>query len=349
VVILDSHFHWWPRSVFEQMSGRRGYPRAEPTGNGGYRYWRREGEAPRFNVGAEWFDIDRQLERMDQLGHEVKVVGSIGPLSVHFSDLPEEEGRDVSMMWNEEMAGMQRRHAGRFWATAAVPLVRTEIATQVLDHAIVDLGLVGANLPSSVGDDPQIDAARLEPFYARAAQLQAALFLHPTDAVFADALDGYGGAMHLTLGRVIEVSVAAGRLILSGLMERHPDLKVVVSHTGGFLPYQAGRLDKNAKGARLGAPPSTFLKRMYTDTVSPHMLGIRFAIEYFGVDHVMYGSDYPCWNPATALQLFQEIGLSTADCKKILHDNARRVLGLQDPQQSLQYSRPPRTLTAAEA
>lgn len=330
-MIIDSHFHWWPKSVFEGLCQRKGFPRAERNESGGYRYWRREGEPPRFNAGGEWFDLDRQLEHMDGLGHEVKAVSSIGPLSVHFSDLPEEEGREVALQWNEEMAGMQRRHPGRLWATAAVPLVQTEIAVQVLEHAINDLGLVGANLPSSIGDDPRIDAQRLEPFYARAAELGAALLLHPTDAVFADMLEGYGGALHLTLGRVIEVSVAAGRLIFSGLMERHPQLKVVMSHTGGFLPYQAGRLDKNAKGARLGAAPSVFLKRMYTDTVSPHRAGIQFGIEYFGADHVMYGSDYPCWNPATALQLFGEIGLSERERNHILYDNARRILGLRDP------------------
>jgi aminocarboxymuconate-semialdehyde decarboxylase len=67
---------------------------------------------------------------------------------------------------------------------------------------------------------------------------------------------------------------------------------------------------------------------MYTDTVSPHMPGIKFAIEYFGTDHVMYGSDYPCWSPATALQLFEEIGLSAAEQAKILRGNARRLFGL---------------------
>jgi aminocarboxymuconate-semialdehyde decarboxylase len=333
MVIIDSHFHWWPRSVFERLCERSGYPRAERTANGGYRYWRREGEPPRFDVGAEWFDLDRQLAHMDGLGHEVGVVCSIGPLSLHFSDLPEQEGVDAAMLWNEEMAGVQRRYPGRLWATAAVPLVRTETALAVLENAVNDLGLRGANLPSSIGDDPHIDAPRLEPFYARAAELGAPLFLHPTDAVFADVLSGYGGALHLTLGRVIEVSTAAGRLILSGVMERHPDLKIVMSHTGGFLPYQAGRLNKNSKGARLGAAPSVFLKRMYTDTVSPHMPGIKFAIEYFGVDHVMYGSDYPCWNPATALQLFEEIGLSAQDRDKILRENVRGLLGLRDQPQ----------------
>jgi len=127
------------------------------------------------------------------------------------------------------------------------------------------------------------------------------------------------------------VSVAATRLILSGLMERHPGLKIVLSHTGGALPYQAGRMDKNTKAARLPQPATTYMKRMYTDTVSPHAAGMKFAIDYYGIDHVMYGTDYPCWDPATALKLLDEIDLSAADRQMLFYDNARRILGLRDP------------------
>ena len=118
-------------------------------------------------------------------------------------------------------------------------------------------------------------------------------------------LDGYDGALFLSLGRVMEVSVAASRLVLSGLMERHPGLKIVLSHTGGALPYQSGRMDKNTKAAKLPRPASTYLKRMFTDTVSPHAAGMRFAIEYYGIDNVMYGTDYPCWEPAQCLALLE--------------------------------------------
>jgi aminocarboxymuconate-semialdehyde decarboxylase len=298
---------------------------------GGYDYWRRDGAGAHLNSWADWFDLDEQFAHMDGLGHKVDVVSSIGPFSVFFSDLPAEEGRDYALMWNEEMAGAQRKHPGRFWASAAIPLQDTRIAIEVLDHAINKLGLMGANLPGSVGSDPRIDAERLEPFYARAAELGVPLFLHPTDAVFQDMLEGYGGALHLSLGRVIEVSVGAMRLVLSGLMERHPDLKVVLSHTGGALPYQSGRMDKNTKAAKLAAPASSYLKRMYTDTVSPHSAGMKFAIAYYGIDNVMYGTDYPCWDPATCLKLFDELGLSAADQQKLFYNNARRILGLRDP------------------
>ncbi len=335
--IIDSHFHWWPRSIFDALCKRSSYPRAERNSRGGYNYVGEPGR-PSLNSWTEWFDLDQQLEHMDGLGHQVGVVCSLGPFSIYFSDLPPEEGRDAAIAWNEEMAGAQRKYPGRVWASAAVPLTDTKHAIDVLDHAILKLGLMGVNIPGSIGRDPRIDAERLAPLYARIEQLGVPLFLHPTDAVF--DLEGYGGALQLSLGRVIEVSVAASRLVFSGLMERHPNLKIVMSHTGGALPYQSGRMDKNGKGAKLPRPPSTYIRRMYTDTVSPHSMGMKFAIEYYGIDQVMYGSDYPCWDPATALALIGEIGLSDADQEKLFYSNARRILGLKDSIKPIRESLP---------
>lgn len=327
--IIDSHFHWWPREILEQLCRRNSYPRAEKNDRGGYGYLGDEGR-PVLNSWAEWFDLERQLEHMDKLGHDVDVVCSTGPLSIYFSDLPAQEGRDAAMLWNEHMSSAQKKYPGRVWATAAVPLTDTALAIEVLDHAIEKLGLVGVNIPGSIGRDTRIDAPRLEPFYDRIERLGIPLFLHPTDAVFGKDLEGYGGAMQLSLGRIIEVSVAASRLVFSGMMERHAALKIVMSHTGGALPYQSGRMDKNGKNAKLPQLPSAYFRRMYTDTVSPHSMGIKFAIDYYGIESVMYGSDYPCWDPSTALALIGEIGLGEADLDKLLYRNARRILGLAD-------------------
>jgi len=114
-------------------------------------------------------------------------------------------------------------------------------------------------------------------------------------------------------------------------MEHCSDLKIVMSHTGGALPYQSGRMDKNTKQAKLPRPTSEYLHRMCTDTVSPHSAGIKFAIEYYGIDNVMYGSDYPCWEPAEALRLIDEIELSESDKQKLFHDNVKRIFNLRDP------------------
>ncbi len=327
--IIDSHFHWRPRSMLEWACKAKGFPRAERDGKGGYVWMIREGYsvAIRQNHPA-WAPLEDMLAHMDGLGHQVDVVCTIGPLSVYFSELPPEAGRDAAMLWNEEMAAAQRRFPGRFWGTAAIPLKDTKTAIDVLDHAVNKLGLYGANLPGSVGTDPRIDAERLWPFYERASELGAPLFLHPTDAIFADILEGYNDTLHFSLGRAIEVSVGAARLVLSGLMERCANLKIVMSHTGGCLPYQSGRMDKNTKAANLPRPVSEYMKRMYTDTVSPHSAGMKFAIEYYGIDNVMYGSDYPCWEPAEALRLLEAVPLTAEEKQKLYVDNVRRIFGL---------------------
>lgn len=319
--IIDSHFHWWPRRILKRLSKSDSYPRAFFNDRGGYTYVGAGNRSGTIASWAAWYDLEKEFEHMDGLGHEVDVVSSIGPLSVYFSELSAEAGRDAAMEWNEEMAAAQRKYPGRFWGTAAVPLVDARVAIEVLDHAINELGLIGANLPGSVGTDARIDAERLEPFYDRVEELGIPLLLHPTDAIFADILEGYNEALHLSLGRVVEVSAAAMRLVLSGVMERHPDLKLVMSHTGGALPYQVGRMDKNTGKAGLPRPASIYLKRMFSDTVSPHALGIKFAIDFYGIDHVMYGTDYPCWDPATCLRLIAEIGLSDADQRKLFVEN----------------------------
>ena len=338
--IIDSHFHWWPRSIFDKLCKRKNFPNAAVNTNGGYDYARRAGSGQHLNSWAEWFDLDKQFEYMDSLGHRVDAVCSIGPFSVAFSDMPLDEGRDYAVMWNEEMAGAQKKYPGRLWASAAVPLQDARAAIEVVDDAVNRLGLMGVNLPGSVGDDARIDSERLESFYAHVEKLGLPLFLHPTDVIFQDMLDGYDGALHLSLGRVIEVSVAAMRLILSGMMERHPKLKIVMSHTGGSLPYQAGRMDKNSKAANLPQPVTTYMKRMFTDTVSPHSAGIKFAIDYYGIDNVMYGTDYPCWDPAPCLKLIDAIELPAAEKQKLFYDNARRILGLKDAAPAKQEREP---------
>jgi aminocarboxymuconate-semialdehyde decarboxylase len=329
--IIDSHFHFWPRPFFEKLAKRTSAPCAIPNDKGGYNIKADSGEEYQRMGWDAWHDLDAQFAHMDGLGHKVDVVSSLGPMSIFFSSVAKEAGRDYAIEWNEEMSAAQRKHPGRFWGSAAIPMQDTKIALEVLEDAVGRLDLMGVNLPGSVGRDPRIDAERLEPYYARVAELGIPMFLHPTDAIFSSMLEGYNGALHLSLGRVIEVSVAASRLILSGIMERHPTLKVVLSHTGGALPYQSGRMDKNTKDAKLPRPVSEYMKRMYTDTVSPHSMGMKFAIDYYGLDHVMYGTDYPCWDPATCLSLLQDVPLSAADKQKLFYDNARRILGLRDP------------------
>jgi aminocarboxymuconate-semialdehyde decarboxylase len=330
--ILDVHFHWWPRAVMNELGRRSGFPRTEPNDRGGYKYWFREEEGkPHFSLGPEWNDLDNELAHMAGTRRDFDVLCSTGPFSVFFGELPAAESRDLCQIWNDEMARAQSEHPGRVWASAVVPLQDTAMAIDELDRAVRRLNLVAVNLPGSIGRREYVDEPRLEPFYDRVEELGIPVMLHPTDAAFLAVFEGYNGALYSSLGRVVDVSASAFRLVLSGIMERHPDMKVFMSHTGGALPYQAGRMDKNARIPGLPEKPSTYIKRMYTDTVSPHSLGVKFAIDYYGADRVMYGDDYPCWNPESSLDIFEEVTLSAEDRESIYSGNARRVFGLRTP------------------
>lgn len=325
--VVDSHYHWYPRSHFEKLTGLASYPRAIRDGDG-YKYYFNDGRGY-VPLPAVWFDLDAGLAVADAAaGTEVSVVATTGVLSGLLDQLPLSSAVEFAADYNEQLATAQRAYPGRVFGTAAVPLGDTGEAVAMLEHAVSELGLIGVNLPPVTSGDESIDAARLEPFYGRVEELGVPLIVHPTDLVFDEVLAGYDTGIQRSLGRLIDSSVTVLRLIFSGVMERHPRLKVMHTHGGGVLPYQAGRIDKNARIKGLPEPPSTYLRRTYVDTVCPQELTIRTAVEFYGADHVMYGTDYPCWSPKAAVAVLDDAGLTAADTVKVLRDNAADLLGI---------------------
>src|SRR5260221_13619731 len=130
------------------------------------------------------------------------------------------------------MPEAQARLLWGFWALGVVQLQDTQVRIDQLDRMVQKLGLIGVNIPSTIGRDNHIDHSRLEPLYDRIEQLGVPLLIHPTDNAFIDILDGYNGSLHLALGRTFDVSLTSARLIFTGIMERHPKLRLYISHTG---------------------------------------------------------------------------------------------------------------------
>jgi aminocarboxymuconate-semialdehyde decarboxylase len=324
---VDSHFHWYPRAHFEKMTARAENPRAVRDGDG-YRYYFNNGRS-HVPLPAVWFDLEAGLAASDAVGHEVTVAATTGVLAGVLDQMPLSAALELAADYNEEMAQAQRAYPGRFYGTAAVPLADTDEAVAVAEHAVTGLGLRGINLPPVSSGAESIDSPRLEPFYSRVEELGIPLIVHPTDIVFDEILAGYDTGLQRSLGRLIDSSVTILRLIFSGVMERHPSLKVIHTHAGGVLPYQAGRIDKNARIKGLPELPSTYLKRTFTDIVAPQELTIRTAMEFYGSDHVLYGTDYPCWAPKAAVAVLDGAGLAEADMAKVLRGNAESVLGIR--------------------
>jgi aminocarboxymuconate-semialdehyde decarboxylase len=324
--VVDSHYHWYPRAHFEKLAALAEYPRAVRDGDG-YKYYFNNGRSF-IPIPAVWFDLDAGLAASDATGHDITAVGTSGVLSGMLDQTPLASAVELAADYNEQLAAAQRAYPGRFFGTAAIPLTDTREAVALLDHAVTELGLIGVNLPPVTAGSETVDAARLEPFYDRVEELGVPLIVHPTDLVLDEVLAGYDTGIQRSLGRLIDSSVTVLRLIFSGIMERHPALKVMHTHGGGVLPYQAGRIDKNARIKGLPELPSTYLRRTYVDTVCPQDLTVRTAVEFYGADHVMYGTDYPCWSPKAAVEVIDGARLDEADTAKVLRDNAAGLLGI---------------------
>jgi aminocarboxymuconate-semialdehyde decarboxylase len=322
---IDTHFHWYPRSFMERIGDVSGYPRSERVADG-YRYYYNGGKLS-MDLPAVWFDLPRGLADSAAAAGDVTVICTTGVVAGLLDQLPIGQAAPIAREYNEQLAAAQAKYPGRFYGTAYVPLNDTNRAIAMVDEAVKEFGLIGVNL-AAVTSDGFVDSPRLEDFYSRVEELGVPLIIHPSDTAFGETMSDYDNALQLTIGRLLDTSVTVLRLIFSGILERHPNLKVVQTHGGGLLPYQAGRFDKNTRVAGLGALPSEYLKRIYVDTVCPQELTVETSVKFYGDRHVMYGTDYPCWRPAAAIGVIENADLSAAQRELILHSNAESVFGL---------------------
>ncbi len=201
----------------------------------------------------------------------------------------------IARAMNNGLAHLAGRHPGRLFGLATVPLHDAEAAARELERAVTLLGLRGAALCTHVnGED--LDGARFAPLFTMAERLDVPLFLHPQNHGNLARLEDH----HLwnMVGFPFETALTASRLLLGGVFERHPNLRVILAHGGGFFPYQIGRLDhgwrkRSALREALPHPPSHYLKNIFCDSLVHDARSLRFLIERIGWDHVVLGCDYP--------------------------------------------------------
>jgi predicted TIM-barrel fold metal-dependent hydrolase len=200
-------------------------------------------------------------------------------------------------------------------------------ASAELDRCVRELGFVGillyTNLAGRWCDEP--------PFhwlYARAEALDIPILLHPSKPMTTDLVKGY--ELTSTLGNMFENTIALARIIASGLLDRHPQLKLVCPHLGGTLPYICGRMDHQLTVLKRGPQnlqrkPSEYLRSIYMDIVSPLPEAMKFALDFTGADRLLFSSDHPWVQPDEILNPLRSLQLPPATEAKILSGNARRL------------------------
>lgn len=210
-----------------------------------------------------------------------------------------------------------------------VPLQHPERIVECLDDAVLGRGLAGVEISSFAGD-VELSDERLEPFWARAAELGAVVFLHPFGCSLDERLDRF--YLSNTVGQPVENAVALSHLIFAGVLDRHPELIVVAAHGGGYLPVAIGRSDRawrvRPEAQRCAHAPSTYLSKIWFDTVVHDPTALRHLVEVAGESRVLLGSDYPFdMGLDDPVDFVREAGLQPDVGEGILEANAAALLG----------------------
>lgn len=275
--------------------------------------------------------LDARLAEMDRQGVDVQLVS---PSPTHYYPWAGEElsvwaAREANRAIREHVAGAPERLLG----LGLVPLQHPALAVDALVDAVVANGLAGVEISSFAGDVGLSDE-RLEPFWTRAEELDAIVFLHPFGCSLDERLDRY--YLSNTVGQPVENAVALSHLIFSGVLDRHPGLKFVAAHGGGYLPTFLGRSDHawqvrpEAHGCR--QLPSSYLRRLRFDSLVHTPGALRALVDAAGADRVLLGSDYPFdMGVDDPVERVLEAPLSEVEARAILSGNAVELLAPRFP------------------
>ncbi len=292
------------------------------------------------------FDVAYRVEQLDRFGFDLQVVTPGHHLDANLCPAKAPAKLVYAKALNDNMARLMEDSGGRLLTVASIPLESFERGGQEeMERAIGTLGLKAVMLPSHIDGKP-IDLPEYEPFWAQAAQMDVAVYIHPRDPI-TDKGRSYEAdydLIHL-FGWPFETVLALTRLVFSGVMERYPTLKVVSHHLGGgMVPFFLGRIFETYEpqnqekliGKVLPKPLGDYFSSFYYDTaVGGSPAAIRCAYEEFGADRLVFATDAPNGPKGGESRLanypgvIRSLGLSEAENEKIFSGNIRKVLNLE--------------------
>lgn len=324
--IIDFHNHYYPPAYLDALERGPSAVRVtrDDAGNPVVHY---PGD---FNVAVRGHrDIDYREEVLRAAGVDTQVITLTTP-GTHVEE-PKTAAR-LAQLVNDAFAKVVADKHGRFAALATLPLNDPAASVTEFRRAVQQLGFAGAMLFSNVNGVALADQ-RFWRLYEVANELEAVLYIHPTNPVSVAAMEKYW--LMPLVGFLMDTTLAAAELVFSGVPEKFPDIKWVLGHLGGAIPYLAERLDRGYEAfpdcrVNIAQPPSTYLKKFYLDTVNFDPKAIELAISFSGVERILAGSDYPhqIGSIDKMLSSISELRISPDERAKILGGNAARLLGI---------------------
>jgi aminocarboxymuconate-semialdehyde decarboxylase len=250
------------------------------------------GGVPYRRIDQRCWSPDARLVDMDREGVAVQV---LSPIPVTFCYQAAAAGAaELASAQNEFFARIVRQHPARFAALGAVPLQDPDRAIEEMRRCMRQPGFLGVEIGTQVVGTELADPS-LDRFFAVAHELGALILVHPSDQDLSPRLTALG--LGFGAGMPIETALAAAALIGVGALSRRPEVRICLAHGGGALPAMIGRLDKGAITAGITADspdlPSRLAGRLWCDSLTYNPRALHAAVEVFGCDHVVFGSDYP--------------------------------------------------------
>lgn len=290
-MVVDVHTHFIPPGLVDEAPGHSEWGITTERRDGAT--WVRHEQGFAYPLDPTFAGDEQKLEDMARRGIDLAVLSLSPTLFLYWIDAA--AAADFARFANDALADAVRDSGGRLAGLATLPMQAPDAAAEELRRCVTELGMRGAHVGSSV-EGAQLDDARFEPVLAAAEDLGVPIVLHPYYVGGKPGLEDY----YLTnlYGNPADTALAAARLILSGALDRHGGLEVVLVHAGGFLPYQIGRLDhgwsvRPEAQARLERPPSDYLGRFHFDTITHHDGALRWLVDLVGPERVLVGTDLP--------------------------------------------------------
>ena len=272
--------------------------------------------------------LDR-FARMDEWGTDMQAL-SINP---NWYSVEHDVAEKMIQLQNQKLAELCAAHPDRLVAFASVALQFPQMAADQLEEGVKKYKLRGAAIGGHVNGD-ELSAPKFDPFWKKAEELGCLVFMHPQGIPDVQKrLEGNGGLGNV-IGNPLETTIFLSHLIYDGTLDRFPGLKICAAHGGGYLPSYAARSDYGCNRfpetcKSIKKKPSEYLRQLYFDSMVFTPEGLRHLVAECGVSQIMIGTDYPFpWSTTTVDHVLKTPGLSDADKRAILGENAAKLLGI---------------------
>lgn len=283
---VDVHNHAIPQAALDLFADEPGYGVRVEDGR-----WR-GGNHVDFELLAAFVDPEAKLAQLHQNGIDGAIVSVAPPL--FYYELPADLATPLARATNAGLEDFHSSAPDRVWWMAHAPIQEPELAAEILREAAGRPGCVGIEVGSSIAGE-RLDEQRFEPFWAAAERLGLPVLIHP-DPTYTDLEPLKPYYLNNVIGMPLETTIAVKRILAAGVLDRHPDVNVVLVHAGGYFPYQAGRL-RHAASVRpeLSAPldPWSYGDQLWFDVIAHDAQALSHLVSRMGVDRVVLGTDLP--------------------------------------------------------